>query len=39
MKLHGNAALTWPGRRRLAERVVVDGWTLRAAAEAADVSF
>lgn len=38
MKLHGNAALSWKGRRRLAERVVVDGWTLRAAAEAAGVS-
>jgi transposase InsO family protein len=38
MKLHGNAALSWSGRRRLAERVVVDGWTLRAAAEAAGVS-
>src|SRR5687768_3439690 len=29
MKLHGNAALSWSGRRRLAERVVVEGWTLR----------
>ena len=38
MKLHGNAALSWKGRRRLAERVVVDGWTLRAAAEATGVS-
>jgi transposase InsO family protein len=38
MKLHGNAALSWSGRRRLAERVVVDGWTLTAAAEAAGVS-
>jgi transposase len=38
MKLHGNAALSWSGRRRLAERVVVEGWTLAAAAEAADVS-
>ena len=38
MKLHGNAALSWHGRRRLAERVVVDGWTLTAAAEAAGVS-
>jgi hypothetical protein len=38
MKLHGNAALSWSGRRRLAERVVEAGWTLRAAAEAADVS-
>ena len=38
MKLHGNAALSWSGRRRLAERVAVDGWTLKAAAEAAGVS-
>jgi transposase InsO family protein len=38
MKLHGNAALSWHGRRRLAERVVVEGWTLMAAAEAAGVS-
>ena len=38
MKLHGNAALSRSGRRRLVERVVVDGWTLRAAAEAAGIS-
>jgi transposase InsO family protein len=38
MKLHGNAALSWSGRRRLAERVVDEGWTLRSAAEAAGVS-
>ncbi len=38
MKVHGNAALSWQGRRRLAERVVVEGWTLAAAAEAAGVS-
>jgi transposase InsO family protein len=38
MKLHRNAALSWSGRRRLAERVVLEGWTLRAAAEAAGVS-
>jgi len=38
MKLHGNAALSWRGRRQLAERVVVEGWTLKAAAEAAGVS-
>ena len=38
MDLHGNAALSWSGRRELARRVVVDGWTLRAAAEAAGVS-
>jgi len=38
MKLHGNAALSWSGRRLLAERVLVHGWTLTAAAEAAGVS-
>jgi transposase InsO family protein len=38
MKLHGDAALSWTGRRRLAERVVVEGWTLTAAAQAAGVS-
>jgi transposase InsO family protein len=38
MKLHGNAALSWSGRRRLAERVLVEGWTLKAAAAAAGVS-
>ncbi len=38
MKLHGNAALSWSGRRRLAERVVDQGWTLTAAAAAAGVS-
>jgi transposase len=38
MKLHGNAALSWHGRRRLAQRVVVEGWTLAATAEAAGVS-
>jgi len=38
MKLHGNAALSWRGRRRLVERVVEQGWTLTAAAEAAGVS-
>jgi transposase InsO family protein len=38
MRLHGNAALSWQGRRRLAVRVVVEGWTLTAAAEAAGVS-
>jgi len=38
MKLHGNAALSWQGRRRLARRVVEQGWTLTAAAEAAGVS-
>jgi transposase InsO family protein len=38
MKLHANAALSWSGRRLLAERVLVEGWTLRAAAEAAGIS-
>ena len=38
MKLHGNAALSWSGRRVLARRVVVEGRTLSAAAEAAGVS-
>ena len=38
MNLHANAALSWSGRRELARRVVDEGWTLRAAAEAAGVS-
>ena len=38
MKLHANAALSWSGRRLLAERVVVEGWTLTVAAGAAGVS-
>ena len=38
MKLHRNAALSWSGRRLLVERVLVEGWTLTAAAEAAGVS-
>jgi transposase InsO family protein len=38
MKLHGNAALSWQGRRRLARRVTIEGWTLTAAAQAAGVS-
>jgi transposase InsO family protein len=38
MELHGNAALSWHGRRRLAERVIVEGWTLPAAAGAAGIS-
>ena len=33
MKLHRNAALSWSGRRLLCERVLVEGWTLTAAAE------
>ena len=35
MDLHANAALSWSGRRELTRRVVEEGWTLRAAAEAA----
>ena len=38
MELHRNAALSWSGRRRLCERIVVEGWTLTAAAEAFGVS-
>jgi len=38
MKLHGNAALSWSGRRLLACRVLEQGWTQRAAADAAGVS-
>jgi transposase InsO family protein len=38
MRLHGNAALSWQGRRRLARRVVFEGWTVTAAAAAAGVS-
>jgi transposase InsO family protein len=38
MDLHGNAALSWSGRRELARRVVDRGWTVAAAAEAAGVS-
>jgi transposase InsO family protein len=38
MKLHGNAALSWQGRRRLALLVVEEGWTLAAAAAASGVS-
>jgi transposase InsO family protein/transposase len=38
MKLHANAALSLKGRRVLARRVVVEGWTLSEAAAAAEVS-
>jgi transposase InsO family protein len=38
MMLHGNAALSWQGRRRLARRVLVEGWTVTAAAAAFGVS-
>ena len=39
MDLHGNAALSWTGRRELARRVVDQGWTLTSAAAAAGVSM
>jgi transposase InsO family protein len=38
MKLHANAALTLNGRRTLVGRVVIEQWTLTAAAAAAEVS-
>jgi transposase InsO family protein len=38
MRLHRNAALSWSGRRLVAERVIEQGWTLAAAASAAGVS-
>ena len=38
MRLHRNAALSWSGRRLLAERVIEQGWTVTAAASAAGVS-
>ncbi len=38
MRLHRNAALSWSGRRLLSARVLDQGWTLTAAAEAAGVS-
>jgi transposase InsO family protein len=38
MRLHRNAALSWSGRRLLAERVLEQGWTVTAAAAAAGVS-
>jgi transposase InsO family protein len=38
MKLHANAALSLNQRRRLARRVVEEGWSLAEAAEAAEVS-
>jgi transposase InsO family protein len=38
MRLHRNAALSWSGRRLLAERVLAQGWTVVAAAAAAGVS-
>ena len=38
MNLHANAALSWSGRRRRCELVVVEGWTVVAAAAAGSVS-
>jgi transposase len=38
MNLHANAALSWSGRRRLCELVIVDGLTIKAAAAAMGVS-
>jgi transposase InsO family protein len=38
MKLHANAALSWVGRRRLCELVVIEGWTVAAAAASVGVS-
>jgi transposase InsO family protein len=38
MNLHANAALSWCGRRRLCELVVVEGFTIKAAAAAMGVS-
>ncbi len=38
MNLHANAALSLNKRRALCRRVVEDGWTLKRAAEAAEVS-
>ena len=38
MKLHGNARLSPKGRLLLCRRVLDDGWSLAAAAEAAGVS-
>jgi transposase InsO family protein len=38
MKLHGNAALTLKKRQLLVSRVIDEGWSLREAAEAAEVS-
>ena len=38
MNLHANAALSWSGRRRLCELVVVDGFTIKAAAASMGVS-
>jgi transposase InsO family protein len=39
MKLHANAALSFRQRERMVRRVVEQGWSVRRAAEAAEVSF
>jgi transposase len=39
MRLHRNAALSVQGRRLLARRVLDQGWSVKAAAEAAGVSL
>ena len=38
MKLHANAALSLNQRRRLARRIVEEGWSFAEAAQAAEVS-
>jgi transposase InsO family protein len=38
MNLHANAALSWSGRRRLCELVVVEGLTIKAAAASMGIS-
>jgi hypothetical protein len=38
MRRHGNAALSLNQRRRLARRVIEEGWSLAGAAKAAEVS-
>jgi hypothetical protein len=38
MQLHANAALRLPQRRRLAGRIVEEGWLVKEAAQAAEVS-
>ena len=38
MKLHGNAALSFRQRERMVRRVVEEGWSVREAASAAEVS-
>jgi transposase len=38
MKLHANAALSLTQRRRMVRRVVEEGWSVKAAAAAAETS-